>query len=69
MTLVARAPQGGCPRSAAGFLDIADGCSERSPDELVELAATRLAETARREQVHVCADLLCTCSITDTGGR
>lgn len=77
-------------RDLAEFLDIADGCCERSPDELVELVAARLAETdarvaelttlratlaqvrsdaetARREQVHVCTDLLCTCSTTDTG--
>ncbi len=83
-------------RDLAEFLDIADGCCERSPDELVDLVSTRLAETdariaelatlqttlrstlaqvrrdaetARREQVHVCTDLLCTCSTTDTGGR
>ncbi len=81
-------------RDLAEFLDIADGCCERSPDDLVDLVATRLAETdariaelttlqatlratlaqvrrdaetARRDQVHVCTDLLCTCPTTDTG--
>lgn len=83
-------------RDLAEFLDIADGCCERSPDELVALVAARLAETerrmaelaalqstlhatlaqvqrdaetARRERVHVCTDLLCTCETPTPEGR
>ncbi|MBW3550881.1 MAG: MerR family transcriptional regulator [Proteobacteria bacterium] len=35
-------------RELGEFLDIADGCCDREPDELVELVQDKLAETDRR---------------------
>ncbi len=35
-------------RELGEFLDIADGCCDRNPDELVELVQDKLAETDRR---------------------
>ncbi len=35
-------------RELGEFLDVADGCCDRNPDELVELVQDKLADTGRR---------------------